>query len=170
MLMTGHRILLVIALVAAAVTVVAVLLSACGEADVPAPRVAPSDTHLASLSPRPSPTASPADAADRLEAVRTVELYCRLVDRGQFARAGLLCSRPDLLTRRELASLRAFRFRSARVHAAPDARTLVLLTRVRVRAGRGCPLPDGLVTLFFTLGRVHTGVEGWLITAIATSP
>jgi len=170
MLITGHRILLVIALAAAAATVLAVLLSACGDDKAQAPRVVPSDTHLASAPPGPSPAASPVSAAERLEAVRTVELYCRLVDRGQFARAGMLCSRPDLLTRRELESLRVFRFRSARVHAAPDARTLVLLARVRVRAGRGCPLPDGIATLFFTLGRVDTGVGGWLIVAIATSP
>lgn len=170
MLSTAHRILLVVALAAAAATILVVLLSACGDDQAKAPRIVPSDTHLASVSPSPSPAADPAGAAERLEAVRTVELYCRLVDHGQFARAGMLCSRPDLLTRRELESLRAFRFRSARVYAAPDARTLVLLTRVRVRAGRGCPLPDGIATLFFTLGRVDTGVGGWLIAAIATSP
>jgi hypothetical protein len=116
--------------------------------------------------------ATPAASAGvaRLEAVRTVELYCRLVDRGQFARAGTLCSRRRLWSRGELSSLRAFRFRSASVFAAPDPRTLVLLSRVRVHAGHGCPIPGGLATLFFTLGRVDAAVGGWLITAITTSP
>jgi hypothetical protein len=63
-----------------------------------------------------------------------------------------------------------FHFRSARVFAAPDARTLVLKARVRVRTERGRQLPDGLSVLFFTLGRAGTAVGGWLITAVSTSP
>ena len=108
--------------------------------------------------------------AERLEAARTVALYCHLVEAGQFARAGELCSRRRLWSRRALAGLRRFHFRSARVYAAPDARTLVFKARVRVHAGRGCPLPDGLAIVFFTLGRVGSAVGGWLITAVSTSP
>ena len=97
-------------------------------------------------------------------------LYCRLVEAGQFARAGELCARRRLWSRRALGALTRFHFRSARVYAAPDARTLVLQARVRVRAGRGGPFPDGLTVLFFTLGRVGNDVGGWLITAVSTSP
>ena len=124
----------------------------------------------------PAGGARPADdrpagaGADRLEAARTVALYCRLVDQGQFARAGDLCARRRLWSRHALAGITRFHFRSARVFAAPDARTLVLAAHVRVRTGRGCPLPDGLAVLFFTLGRVGNAAGGWLITAVTASP
>ena len=117
----------------------------------------------------PADVGSPA-GAERLEAVRTVALYCHLIEAGQFARAGELCARRRLWSRRALAGVSRFRFRSARVYAAPDARTLVLKTRVRVHAGRGRPLPDGLAILFFTLGRAGSSVGRWLISAVATSP
>jgi hypothetical protein len=150
----------------------AALAPACAER-APAPVVVPSDVHLAAGRPAlpAPPTREPAGAAaDRLEAARTVALYCRLVDRGQFARAGGLCARRRLWSRHALAGITRFSFRSARVYAAPDVRTLVLETRVRVRTTRGCPLPDGLAVLFFTLGRVGTAVGGWLITAVSASP
>jgi hypothetical protein len=158
----------------AALAAVSVLAPACGE-HAPAPVVVPSDVHLAAAQPaRPAAAAAPpagsSAAADRLRAARTVALYCRLVDQGQFARAGDLCAHRRLWSRRALASVTRFHFRSARVHAAPDARTLVLKASVRVRAGGGCPLPDGLAVLFFTLGRVGSAVGGWLITAVSTSP
>ena len=151
-----------------------VLAPACGK-HAPAPVVVPSDVHLAAAQPaRPAAAAAPpagdSAAVDRLRAARTVALYCRLVDQGQFARAGDLCAHRRLWSRRALASVTRCHFRSARVYAAPDARTLVLKARVRVRAGRGCPLPDGLAVLFFTLGRVGSAVGGWLITAVSTSP
>ena len=122
-----------------------------------------------------SPSASPGGAessagAAQLEAARTVALYCHLIEARQFARAGELCARQRLWSRRALAGVSRFHFRSARVFAAPDARTLVLKARVRLRAGRGRPLPDGLAILFFTLGRAGSNVGGWLITAVATSP
>ena len=157
----------------------------CGGHDRPAPVVVPSDVHLASAAASPAPVAGALpDAADRrrrgracglagaarLEAARTVALYCRLIEAGQFARAGELCARRRLWSRRALGALTRFHFRSARVYAAPDARTLVLKARVRVHAGRGRPLPDGLAVLFFTLGRVGSAVGGWLITAVSTSP
>ena len=108
--------------------------------------------------------------ADWLEAVRTVALYCHLVEARQFARAGELCERRRLWSRRALAGLRRFHFCSAGVYAAPDTRTLVLRACVRVRAGRGRPLPDGLADCFFTLGRAGSSVGGWLITAVSTRP
>ena len=97
-------------------------------------------------------------------------LYCRLLDDGQYARAGR--SAPGAVSGRAARSRRCahVHFRSARVYAAPDPRTLMLAARVRLRAARGCPLPDGLTTLFFTLGRVGNAVGGWLIVAVSTSP
>ncbi len=134
----------------------------------------PSDVHLASGRPArpPAAAASPivSEAVDRLRAARIVALYCHLVDRGQFARAGELCARRRLWSRRALTGVSRFHFRSARVYAAPDARTLVLKARVHVHAGRGRPLPGGLVILFFTLGRAGSAVGGWLITAVSTRP
>lgn len=166
------------AAVVLAVALLAATAAACGGQAAPAPSVVPSDVHPAASSSPPATggrklqadAGANGDAGGRLEAVRTVALYCQLIDKGQFARAGTVCSRRGLWSRRELGSLRAFRFRSARVFAAPDTRTLVLLTRVRVHAGRGCTLPDGLATLFFTLGRAVSAVGGWQITAVTTSP
>ena len=114
--------------------------------------------------------AKPCVAAEPLEAVRTVALYCHLIEAGQFARAGDLCTRRRLWSRRALAGISRFHFRSARVYAAPDARTLVLKARVHVNARRGRPLSDGLVILFFTLGRADSSVGGWLISAVTASP
>jgi hypothetical protein len=170
-LVVSRTALSAVALVLALATA-ALLLGGCGRADPAAPSVVPGDAHLAASSPAPVSTIPEPlpEGARRLDAVRTVELYCRLLDDGQLARAATLCSRGDLWSRRELQSLHGFRFRSARVYAVPDARTITLLTRVRVHAGRGCPLPDGLATLFFTLGRVGTTAGDWLITAVTTSP
>jgi hypothetical protein len=175
----------------AMVAVTAVFAAACGEHGAQ-PMAAPSDVHLATGGPaqpiassaggstsvaapglsfgtasRASGTAS---AADRLAAARTVMRYCALVDDGQFARAAELCARRRFWSRRALASLTRFHFHSARIYATPDARTLVLKARVRVRVSRGRPWPDGLSVLFFTLGRAGTAVGGWLITAVSTSP
>jgi hypothetical protein len=165
---------------------VALLAAGCGGGEATAaPVVAPGDVHLAGAAPEamvaetPAPGASgvagrwtgvrdSADA-DRLEAARTVALYCHLVEAGQFARAGELCASRRLWSRRALGGLRRFHFRSARVFAVPDTRTLVLKARVRVHARRGCPLPDGLAVVFFALGRVGSAVGGWLITAVSTS-
>ncbi len=114
----------------------------CGGHHPEAPVVVPADVHLASAAaarrpgrrgPWPGATVSP--DADRLEAARTVALYCRLIEAGQFARAGELCAHRRLWSRRALGALSRFHFRSARVYAAPDARTLVLKARVRVHAG-----------------------------------
>ena len=158
---------------ALALAALAVFAPGCGESP-PEPVVVPSDVHLATGRPARSGAAAAAladsPAVDRLRAARTVALYCRLVDRGQFARAGDLCARRRLWSRRALAGVTRFHFRSARIFAAPDTRTLVLKARVHVHSGRARPLPDGLAVLFFTLGRVGSAVGGWLITAVSTSP
>ncbi len=146
----------------------------CGSHERQAPVVVPSDVHLASAGRAPAAAtlagATDSPGAARLEAARTVALYCRLIEAGQFARAGELCARRRLWSRRALGALTTFHFRSARVYATPDARTLVLEARVRVRAARDRPSPGGLTVLFFTLGRVGSAVGGWLITAVSTSP
>jgi hypothetical protein len=167
--MTSARSVALVCLVLAGLTAAAV---GCGEHPAEAPVVVPSDVHLAAAAPAPgfAPVAPLNRGALWLDAVRTVELYCRLIDEGQFARAGELCARRALWSRRRFRGLRTFRFRSARVHAIPDARTIVLEARVRMRAGRGSPLRDGLDTLFFTLGRAGSAVGGWLITAVSTGP
>ena len=160
-----------------AALVALLVLAGCGEPAPAAPVVVPSDVHLASVaSPPPGESLRPwtgapgsADAV-RLEAARTVALYCHLLGRGQFARASDLCAGRRLWSRHALASLGRLRFRSARIYAAPDARTLVLKARVRTHAGRGRPLPDGLAVVFFTLGRAGSAVGGWRITAVSTSP
>ena len=162
------------ALVLGVLAAVAVSGAGCGHRREP-PVVVPSDVHLASSAHAAPvadtwPESADAPGAGRLEAARTVALYCRLIEGGQFARAGELCTSRRLWSRRALGGLTGFHFRSARVYAAPDARTLVLEACVRVRARRGRPLPDGLALLFFTLGRAGSAVGGWLITAVSSSP
>jgi hypothetical protein len=155
----------------------AVLTGCRGSVEVPT--AAPPDVHLAGASTGTAGSqpvcgrqdlAAPSNVQGPLEAVRTVAQYCDLIEAGQFARAGDLCAHRRLWSRRALGALSRFQFRSARVYAAPDARTLVLKARVRVHAERGRPLPDGLAVLFFTLGRAGSSVGGWLITAVSTSP
>jgi hypothetical protein len=177
------RATLAVALLALSAATIAVLTAGCGGAEPAAPVVVPSDVHLAAGAPavQASPAAAlpgrsepsgPADTdgAAVLDAARTVALYCHLVEAGQFVRAGDLCGSRRLWSRRRLGALSGFHFRSASVYAAPDARTLVLKARVRVHAGRGRPLPDGLAVLFFTLGRAGSAVGGWLVNAVSTSP
>ena len=162
-------------LAALAAAALPVLAPACGE-HAPAPVVVPSDVHLAAAQPA---------AAGGGRRRRPGDVRGRRQARGGAHRGALLPpGRPRASSRAPESSARAagsgrgapsrgvarFRFRSARVYAAPDARTLVLKARVRVHAGRGCPLPDGLAVLFFTLGRVGSAVGGWLITAVSTSP
>jgi hypothetical protein len=170
----AHTASVLVAVLALAVS----LATACGDHEARAPVVVPSDVHVATSEPaepaglvRPAlPPEAMTRASARLEAVRTVALYCRLLDEGQFARAAELCTRRRLWSRHAFGPLRRLRFRSARVYAAPDTRTFVLKTRVHVHGGRGCPWPEGLAVLFFTLGRVGSAVGGWRITAVSTSP
>jgi hypothetical protein len=110
------------------------------------------------------------EAAQRVDAVRTVKLFCDLVGSRQLWRAAALFATPRVWTRRELHAVRQLDFVSARVHVAPDPHTLVVVARVFASAESECPVRDGDITLFFTLGRVGTTAGGWLITAVTTSP
>ena len=113
---------------------------------------------------------SASEGAQRLDAVRTVKLFCDLVGSRQLWRAAALFATPRVWTRRELHAVRQLDFVSARVHVAPDPHTLVVVARVFASAESECPVRDGDITLFFTLGRVGTTAGGWLITAVTTSP
>ena len=113
---------------------------------------------------------SASEGAQRLEAVRTVKLFCDLVGSRRLWCAACLFATPHVWTRRELRAVRRLDFRSARVHLAPDQHTLVVVARVHASGGSESPVRDGDTTLFFTLGRVGTTAGGWLITAVTTSP
>lgn len=107
--------------------------------------------------------------ADWLVAASTLSLYCRLITTGQFARAGALCARAPLWSRRLLGQPSSFDFRSAQVVAAPDERTVVLAAKVLVHARRAAALPDGLAVLVFTLRKA--GKQGeWLVASVSTRP
>ena len=105
-----------------------------------------------------------------LEAVRTVKLFCDLVDGGRLWDAAGLFAASRVWTRDELRSVRSITFRSGRVFTAPDAASVAVAAKVRATVRRGSPVPPGTSTLFFTLGRVGTTAGGWLITAVTTSP
>ena len=126
--------------------------------------------------PRPTSASAVAPSGTEiLDAVRTVKLFCDLVERGWLWRAGGLCSPPIVWRRHELRALSMFTFLSARIVNAADPRALIIRVRVRVRARHGAAshdkaLHEGINTLFFTLGRVGTTTGGWLISAIRTSP
>jgi hypothetical protein len=110
------------------------------------------------------------EAAQRVDAVRTVKLFCDLVGSRQLWRAAALFATPRVWTRRELQAIRQLDFVSARVHFAPDPHSLVVVARVFVSAEPESPIRDGDTMLLFTLGRVGTTAGGWLITAVTTSP
>lgn len=137
-----------------------------------APPPAPLRSRPAALPATPaSPGRRQASATDRLQAVRTVAQYCRLLENRQVARAQRLCLGTRIWPRRVPRGVTRLRLRCARVYAAPDARTLVFKARVRVRAVRGCPLPSGLVVRFFTLGKAAgDSAGGWRITAVSADP
>ncbi len=121
-------------------------------------------------SPPAAALQSASEGAQRLDAVRTVKLFCDLVGSRRFWRAAALFATPRVWSRRELRAVRRLDFRSARVHFAPDPHTLVVVARVHASGGSESPVRDGDTTLFFTLGRVGTTAGGWLITAVTTSP
>ena len=120
----------------------------------------------------PSPAASTGSppASAPLEAASTVRLFCSLLDSHRRVRAAELLASRRVWPRRELRALATFRFLSARVVAAPSDTAITLRTRVLVHTTAPSPLPNGVATLFFTLGRVGTTTGGWLITAVTTSP
>ena len=131
---------------------------------------APSAWAGAGGSPAAAALQSASEDAQRLDAVRTVKLFCDLVGSRRFWRAAALFATPRVWPRRELRAVRRLDFRSARVHFAPDPHTLVVVARVQASGGSESPVRDGDTTLFFTLGRVGTTAGGWLITAVTTSP
>jgi hypothetical protein len=110
------------------------------------------------------------EGAQRLDAVRTVNLFCDLVGSRRFWRAAALFATPRVWPRRKLRAVLRLDFRSARIGSSPDPRTLVVIAQVQASGGSGSPVRDGNATLFFTLGRVGTTAGGWLITAVTTSP
>jgi len=110
------------------------------------------------------------DGRATLEAVRTVKLFCDLVDaRRLWDAAGLFASQ-RIWTRTQLRSVRALSFSSARVLTAPDPATVIVVAQVEATVSPGAPVPSGATTLFFTLGRVGSTEGGWLIQAVTPRP
>ncbi len=150
----------------------------------PAPRLPGGDVLAATAAPLAAagrdaagaapPADSGADAAvpgaARLEAARTVALFCRLVDTHRAARASELLAAPDAWPRRLRRAAARFTFVSALVARRAHGGALTVVARVRVRPRRGGALHRGVNTLFFTLGRVGTTTGGWLISAVSTRP
>jgi hypothetical protein len=182
--MTAHRTALAVTVSLAALAASGLSLHAGHQDPVGAPLAAVrSGVHPSSRAARPSgtpPKPQSASAAapsgpEILDAVRTVKLFCDLVERGWLWRAGGLCSTPTVWRRRELRTLTMYTFLSAHIVAAADPRALTIRARIRVHVRRGAAphgsaLHEGVNTLFFTLGRVGTTTGGWLISAIKTSP
>jgi hypothetical protein len=110
------------------------------------------------------------DGQARLEAVRTVKLFCDLVDAGRLWEAAGLFAAQRVWTRTQLRGVRALSFRSARVLTAPDPATVTVVARVSATGRPESPVPTGAATLFFTLGRVGTTAGGWLIHTITAGP
>jgi hypothetical protein len=133
---------------------------------VPAPGTAPS------ASPETPAGAAPwrIDGQAGLEAVRTVRLFCDLVDAGRLWEAAGLFAAQRVWTRAQLRSVRSLSFRSARVLTAPEPATVTVVARVRAAGGPQSPVPPGTATLFFTLGRVGTTAGGWLIHTVTARP
>ena len=129
-------------------------------------------TTVAGAAGSPPAAVLPSASADgqRLDAVRTVKLFCDLVSSRRLWRAAELFATPRVWPRRELRAVRRLDFRSARIDFAPDPHTLVVVALVQASGGSGSPVPDGDTTLFFTLGRVGATAGGWLITAVTASP
>jgi hypothetical protein len=128
------------------------------------------------VAPSPSATAPTAaaswslDGPARLEAVRTVRLFCDLVDAGRLWEAAGLFAAQRVWTRAQLRSVQALSFRSARVLTAPDRATVMVVARVRATVRPESPVPQGAATLFVTLGRVGSTAGGWLIHTIEARP
>jgi hypothetical protein len=136
----------------------------------PAAPAAPSAAAGTGASAQATALPGTSEGAQRLDAVRTVKLFCDLVGSRRFWRAAALFATPRVWTRRELRAVRQLDFRAARIDFAPDPHTLIVVARVHARGGSGSPVRNGDTTLFFTLGRVGATAGGWLITAVTTSP
>jgi len=163
-------------LAAAAVVAAGVLLGqACRRDGAAAPLpVDDAPAHIARAAGLPASAAVAAAVSltgtDLLEAVRTVDRFCKLVSGDRRRAACRSLATPRVWPRSQLRTLRGLRLRSARLVAVPDVRTVVVRTRVNVHARAGCRLRDGINILFFTLGRVGTTTGGWLISAVSTRP
>ena len=131
---------------------------------------APSAAVSASGSPAAVALPSTSVGAQRLDAVRTVKLFCDLVGSRRFWNAAALFATPRIWTRRELRAVQRLEFRSARIDFAPDPHSLIVIARVRASGASESPVRSDDTTLFFTLGRVGDAAGGWLITAVTASP
>lgn len=133
--------------------------------------LAPSAASRAAAGTQPGTRPAPAlDGPALLDAVRTVKLWCDLVDGGRLWDAAGLFAARRVWTRDELRSVRGLTFLSGRVFTAPEPASVAVAAAVRAAVRGGSPVPPGRSTLFFTLGRAGTTAGGWLITAITTSP
>ena len=104
-----------------------------------------------------------------LEAACTVARLSRLVSERRLAAARRLLAGKRVWPRRSLAAVRRIDFISARVWGDSRANVVTLAATVRLAVRRGCPLPGGLTTLYFTLGRDRSAGD-WLVKAVRTSP
>ncbi len=119
---------------------------------------------------QPSETpASETAGARGLEAACTVARFSRFVNQRRLAAARRLLAGRHVWPRRGRHAIRRIDFISARVWGDSRADVVTLAATVRLAVRRGCPLPDGLTTLYFTLGRDGSAGD-WLIKAVRTSP
>jgi hypothetical protein len=147
--------------------------AACGRT-APGPLTPPGQAAgLGPSAPAPRTTsvaaASRAGATAGLETACTVAQLTRLVDQRRLGAARRLLAGRRVWPRRELMAISHIQFISARVWGDPRADGVTLATTVRLAVRPGSPLPSGLTTLFFTLGRDGTAGD-WLVTAVTTSP
>ncbi len=173
----SHRLLVAAArwlFAGAAVLAVVGVWAACGRTALgplaPADRTAGAGPGPSAPAPLPQ-GASPTETAGTraLEAARTVAQLTRLVDQRRLAEARRLLATGHVWPHRELVAVRHIDFISARVWGDSRADAVTLAATVRLAVRRGSPLPRGLATLFFTLGRDRSAGD-WLVTAVATSP
>lgn len=120
--------------------------------------------------PSPTPTLS-AVQRERvaLAAALVVRDLVKVVDQGRRGQARRLLAAPGVWPAAELRAIRSARVVTIRPWGRVGAGSLTLLARLRVAVGRGSPLSDGAVTLFFTLRRDGSSGD-WLVTAVGTSP
>ena len=158
----------------AAVLAVVGVWAACGRTAIGP--LTPAD-HTAARPGPAAPAAPPRAAAERRDrparpasqAACTVAQLTRLVDQRRLAAARRLLAGGRVWPRRELVAIRHIDFISARVWGDSRADAVTLAATVRLAVRPGSPLPSGLTTLFFTLGRDRSAGD-WLVTAVATSP
>ncbi len=171
----SHRLLVAAArwLVAgAAVLAVVGVWAACGRTALGPQAPADRTTGAGPATPAPLLQGVPsAEAAGTrgLEAARAVAQLTRLVDQRRLTEARRLLAGRRVWPRRELVAIRHIDFISARVWGDSRAGVVTLAATVRLAVRPGSPLPSGLTTLFFTLGRERSAGD-WLVTAVTTSP